>query len=596
MTDCRPGPDAADAFDDMFPDPPPRTGSPWLNEVLLFADDALATPEGRGDLVRFAAAVVARDTARDPSAAVPQEGAGVAPRRPHPGEHLRRRWSNCLVRLSGARPDILDEVPEDRFQYVVAGLSVIGVGIFSGMCLAFGLIAGAGLPTHTAVVTSLLWGTTLVWVDRTILTGSAARRLLNGRPQLRLAVPRLVMSVVTAVAVVAPIVPPFGPVATPFSLAVLLVFVIMHLLPLLMRVVAAPTAHDQIFERRRLQSAVNGRWVIESPLEQADVGGFGEVFMAHEIGRSSRRPRRPVVVKRQRARTQIQQEMLFMAAVESRHVAPLLDGGVDDDFGSFLVTPYYTSTVSRKLQEKDFIPTLGWSLKIVEQILVGLVDCWNSAAMVHLDVKPGNVALDARGDVRLLDFGLATELLGGRDECVEPERAVFTKWYAAPEQAERRPHWLTSGCDVRATFALWYEILTGRPPLYREAVERGLVDERGGAACVVDGGELMRLITTGEPVPPAVLVPGIPQIVDDLVVRGLHPDPGRRAFSSAKDVVEVLGAVRQLRERTRDQAGVEVGLRRVRSQEAGAGPDSFSVGWTPDSTGTAGLCSATTGW
>jgi serine/threonine protein kinase len=267
-------------------------------------------------------------------------------------------------------------------------------------------------------------------------------------------------------------------------------------------------------------------------------------------------------------RRHAQMEMSLPQGHIHDNIAEVLDCDLDPEYGSYLVTRLYPETLERYLAgtgELDAL-TLGRVLRFAEQILDGLRAAWDRG-FVHLDLKPANVALTEDLTVKLIDFGLAQQyekVNGGNDTTTV---ARFTPFYAPPEQMQRRDAtWISRNADIRALGAVIYRMLTGHPPMYREARALGLVDPAGrwlseDATAFFD---IMALIESVEPVPVAELIGYLPADLDMLLRTWLRADPQMRCPGNPKTVAErvwlELAAVIE-RVNSSGEAGYPVGPR-----------------------------------
>src|SRR5437660_7003055 len=83
--------------------------------------------------------------------------------------------------------------------------------------------------------------------------------------------------------------------------------------------------------------------------------------------------------------------------------------------------------------------------------------------VLHRDVKPGNILLDAKGEPHLTDFGLA-RLVESESSVTHTLDVLGTPSYMAPEQALGNNAAISSVTDVYGLGAVLYQLLTGQPP------------------------------------------------------------------------------------------------------------------------------------
>jgi len=141
--------------------------------------------------------------------------------------------------------------------------------------------------------------------------------------------------------------------------------------------------------------------------------------------------------------------------------------------------------------------------------------------ILHRDIKPGNILLDANGDPHLTDFGLA-RLLEPGSSVTRTTEALGTPSYMAPEQARGDNAQLSSATDVYGLGAVLYQLLTGYPPFVGSTTY-----------------ETIRLVLDTDPRQPRLLNPKVDRDLATICLKCLEKDPKQR-YSSALALAEDL--------------------------------------------------------
>ncbi len=197
------------------------------------------------------------------------------------------------------------------------------------------------------------------------------------------------------------------------------------------------------------------------------------------------------------------------------------------DFGEiegipFISMEYVRGLTLRALLERSGRLPFSAGLRLSRQILSGLAAA-HQLGILHRDIKPENVILDAVGNSKLMDFGLARPVERSESGQTRAGFIVGTPHYLAPEQlqgleADRR-------ADVYACGVVLYEIFTGRLPF--------------------GGGNPMEILVqhlNEPPTPPHEHWPEIPAALEAILLRCLEKDPGRR-FAGAEELLRAVAAI-----------------------------------------------------
>jgi tetratricopeptide (TPR) repeat protein len=161
----------------------------------------------------------------------------------------------------------------------------------------------------------------------------------------------------------------------------------------------------------------------------------------------------------------------------------------------------------------------------IAQLLVkiaGAVQHAHDRGILHRDLKPGNILFTEDQEPMVTDFGIAKRLAAS-----SPLTSLFgslgTPNYVAPEQAAGESETLTPAADVYSLGAIFYELLTGQPPI--------VGDNRL---------KILPSVTRSAPRKPRQINPIIPRGLETICMRCLERQPSRR-YQSARELSDDLG-------------------------------------------------------
>ena len=273
---------------------------------------------------------------------------------------------------------------------------------------------------------------------------------------------------------------------------------------------------------------VGGRYIIESSLGE---GGMGRIFKVRHRDLDKLFALKIIhddLARQPHIRDAFYREARMAAAMNHPNIVGVVDFGLDSLHGAFIVMDYlYGETLAERLNRERVLSTNA-ACDIMLQCAEGL-SYMHGRGVIHCDLKPENIFLCAserggdlrRNEVRLLDFGLASQPDVDPKEVVASMTVAGTPTYMAPERIRvQNP---TPASDVYALGVLFYECLTGRPPF-------------AGRLQDILFGHLRT-----PPVPPSRLMTRTPlsKPLEELVLRALEKIPADR-YQQAADFAASL--------------------------------------------------------
>jgi tetratricopeptide (TPR) repeat protein len=242
-------------------------------------------------------------------------------------------------------------------------------------------------------------------------------------------------------------------------------------------------------------------------------GGMGTVYLAE---RSDGEIQRRVAIKllgggggRPEWRGRFLRERQLLASLNHASIVHLLDAGHTQDGRPYLVMEYVEGILIDTYAECiDVRARLELFLRVCDGVSHA-----HRRLIIHRDLKPSNILVDASGQPKLLDFGIA-KLLDESPDATQTVERLLTPGYASPEQLSGMAQ--TTATDVYSLGAVLYKLLTGQPPHETE----------GGTARTLD------IITGAHVIPaPTRLNPALPGDLDYVLRKALRTEPEARYAS-----------------------------------------------------------------
>ncbi|KAA0979436.1 Stk1 family PASTA domain-containing Ser/Thr kinase [Paeniglutamicibacter gangotriensis] len=264
---------------------------------------------------------------------------------------------------------------------------------------------------------------------------------------------------------------------------------------------------------------LNGRYVVEELIGR---GGMADVHLGVDqvLGRK-------VAIKLLRAemardpmvQARFRREAKAVAGLNHPNIVSVFDTGEEEQVvsGSTVQLPFIVMEYIRGRTLRDLVKAGDMTREKAIEYVLGTLEALghsHSMGIVHRDIKPANIMVTERGNLKVMDFGIARALADSASTMTQTQTVVGTAQYLSPEQA--RGEAVDARTDLYSTGCLLYELFTGRPPF------------------TGDSPVSVAYQHVGEHAPaPSTLVAELDPIFDDVVLKALAKDREDRYADAA---------------------------------------------------------------
>jgi beta-lactam-binding protein with PASTA domain/predicted Ser/Thr protein kinase len=201
------------------------------------------------------------------------------------------------------------------------------------------------------------------------------------------------------------------------------------------------------------------------------------------------------------------------ASIGHPHIVSVFDTGSDDGV-HFIVMEYVEGRTLAEILVGGGRILPDRAIDIAMDVCRAL-EAAHAQGVIHRDIKPGNIMLDPRGDVKVTDFGIA-RVTTTADTVAQTAAILGTASYLSPEQAQGQP--VDGRSDIYSLGCVLYEMVTGRPPFL------------GDSPVAVASKQVLE-----QPTPASRLNPDVTADLDAVILRALAKNPANR-YQSAEEM------------------------------------------------------------
>ncbi len=210
--------------------------------------------------------------------------------------------------------------------------------------------------------------------------------------------------------------------------------------------------------------------------------------------------------------SRFRREAQAAARISNQNLVSVFDTGSDDGV-HFIVMEYVEGKTLAEFLTGGGRIMPDRAIEIAADVCRAL-EAAHAQGVIHRDIKPGNIMLDQRGDVKVTDFGIA-RMVTTAETVAQTAAVLGTASYLSPEQAQGQP--VDGRSDIYSLGCVLYEMVTGRPPFL------------GDSPVTVASKQVLE-----QPTPPSRLNRDVSADLEAVILRAMAKNPANRYQTAAE--------------------------------------------------------------